>query len=288
MSKTFIYKWVILTGLYFFTTCSAAMSRDARDMFPKLEGWDLNIGDKVYVPENLFDIINGAADGYLSYDFQKLYTAEYFNDNEKQIRVYIFMHSNPVNAFGIYSQERHPDYEFNETGAQGFESAGSYYFLTGNYYIQITTHHEGLDDTLEELAQLMNEKLDQDNRLPAELELFPGRGKIAASEKYVANNFLGYSYLHSAFIADYEQGGESFNIFIISPQNEQQTEKMLNEYLDFVKFPERKRTQSKYIIEDPYNGTIHLIRTGKYIGGIMGGNKGIREEYTKFLKDNLN
>lgn len=278
---------MILTGLSILIICSVTMAKDAENMFPKFEGWDLDVGDKVYVPDNLFDIINGAADSYLSYDFQKLYTAEYKDDQDRRIRVYIFEHSNPVNAFGIYSQERHQDYEFNETGAQGFQSQGAYYFITGNLYVQITTGENNLDDTMEQLANKIEKNIDQDNKLPPELNLFPDKGKIHDSEKYIANNFLGYSYLHSAFIADYKQEGESFNVFIISPVNEQETEKMLNDYFDFVKFPESTRNQSKYSIEDPYNGNILLLKTGRYIGGIMGGNKGIKEEYTKLLKENL-
>jgi len=287
MQKKLFYKRMILTGLLILIFCFVTVAKDAENMFPKFEGWDLNVGDKVYVPDNLFDIINGAADSYLSYDFRKLYTAEYKDDQDRRIRVYIFEHSNPVNAFGIYSQERHQDYEFNETGAQGFQSQGAYYFITGNLYVQITTGENNLDDTMEQLANKIEQKLDQNNKLPPELDLFPDKGKINDSEKYIANNFLGYSYLHSAFIADYKQENESFNIFIISPENEQETEKMLNDYLDFVKFSESKRNQSKYSIDDPYNGTILLIRSGRYIGGIIEGDKGIREEYTKLLKENL-
>jgi len=246
MKKTPFYRKVILAALLIISFFYGGHAKNAGEMFPEMDGWGLDAGDKVYVPDNLFDIINGAADSYLSYDFRKLYTAEYNNDQQKRIRVYIFEHSNPVNAFGIYSQERNKDYKFNETGAQGFESPGAYYFITGNYYVQITTGDDNLNDTMEKLAEKIVAKLGQNNKLPPELNLFPEKGKIDASEKYIANNFLGYSYLHSAFITDYQQNGESFNVFIMSPEDEQQTQKMLTDYLDFVKYPKKNRDKDKY------------------------------------------
>ncbi|MBS3769791.1 MAG: DUF6599 family protein [Bacteroidales bacterium] len=284
-----IFKGFVLMGMIVFLLPSVCLSSDdqAEDLFPEMEGWELNVGDKFYTPDNLWDIINGAADSYLSYDFQKLYTARYSNNQDGQMRVYIFEHSTPTNTFGIYSQERSSDYEFVNTGAQGFKSSESYYFITGPYYVQINANEADLSDSMEELAQRMDEEHSGKGKLPAELNLFPKKGKLKNSEKYIANNFLGYSYLHSAFIADYEQGGESFQIFLISPENKQETEEILNKYLDFVEFPEDKRDKNQYSIEDPYNGSILLYKSGKYLCGIMGTDENTKEQYLGMLKDQL-
>ena len=260
---------------------------NASAMFPEFNGWKLSPGEKVYIPENLWDIINGAADAYLTYDFQKLYTAEYSNDNDRLIRVYIFEHSSPVNAFGIYSQERSNDYEFTDTGAQGFKSAESFYFITGPYYVQITGNSAETREEIEQLANLINDHLKQNNRLPPELNLFPEEGKIKYSEKYISTSFLGYSFLRSAFVSTYLKGEETFQIFIISPDDEQQTVKILNEYLDLAKFPENKRGQAEYTIEDPYNGQVYLYKTGKYLCGILGTDKETSENYLNLLKEKI-
>lgn len=287
MKKTKVFKGLILIGMIVFLLPSVCLSSDkADDLFPKMDGWELNVGDKVYTPDNLWDIINGAADAYLSYDFQRLYTARYLNNKDGQMRVYIFEHSTPTNTFGIYSQERSSDYEFVNTGAQGFKSGEAYYFITGPYYVQISSD-KGLSESMERLAQKMDKALSEKDQLPAELNLFPEKGKVKNSEKYIANNFLGHNFLHSAFVADYEQGGESFQVFIISPENKQVTEDILKKYLDFVEFPENKRNKNKYSIEDPYNGSILLYQKGKYLCGAMGADKNTKEEYLAMLKDRL-
>ncbi|MEX2428392.1 MAG: DUF6599 family protein [Bacteroidales bacterium] len=239
-------------------------------MFPKFDGWVLNVGETVYTPDNLWDIINGAADSYLSYDFKRLYTAEYFDEQDRRIKVYIYKHSNPTNTFGIYSQERSSDYEFNETGAQGFNSGEVYYFITGSYYVQLSTSDKGLNESLKNLAELIDDKLGGNDTLPKKLSLFPEKGKVPNSEKYIANGFMGYGFLHSAFTADYKQDGESFMVFIISPEDEHEAQKILYKYLDYLEFPKDKRDSNKYIVEDPYNGTVLLYTTGKYLCGIVG------------------
>lgn len=265
----------------------AGISQTPDDMFPRLEKWERHTGDQVYTEDNLWNIINGAADAYLSYDFQKLYTAEYTNDRDKRIKVYIFRHSDPVHAFGIYSQERSSDYEFVSTGAQGFISSQSYYFITGPYYVQISTSDEGLEKAMATLAQQIDEDLNLHDQLPAALALFPENGKVPYSEKYIASNFLGYSYMHSAFIADYQHAGNAFRIFIIKPDNKQEINTMLEKYLDFVEYPEKKKGQNVYHVKDPYNGAVLLYQTGNYLCGIMGGDDQVQDTYLKRLKENL-
>lgn len=275
-----IYKYILPLLLTLFVNPASAK-------FPEFNGWKLTRGEKVYTPDILWDIINGAADAYLTYDFEKLYTAEYSKDNDKLIRVYIFEHSNPVNAFGIYSQERSTDYEFTRTGAQGFKSAESFYFITGPYYVQITGNDAEIKEDIEKLASLINNHLQQKNSLPPELELFPEKGKIQYSEKYIATSFLGYSFLRSAFISTYSAGEKNFQIFIISPGDENQTSQILNEYLDFLKYPKDSRGQDEYNIEDPYNGQVILYKSGQYLCGIMGTDKETSENYLKLLKEKI-
>ena len=282
MIKKYVVTTILITIFF-----SSIYSMEPADMFPDMKGWKLIVGEKVYVPENLFDIINGAADSYLDYDFQKLYTSEYIDDQERRIRVYIFEHSNPLNTFGIYSQERYRDYNYNDTGTQGFQSPGIFYFITGPYYIQISGSDDKMDKTLQQLAVKIETKLDQNNELPSELKLFPDQGKIPYSEKYIANDFLGYNYFYSAFTADYKQDDESFSIFIISPENQQQIKKMLNEYLDFTEFPSDDRDRQQFEVDDPYNGTVILYITDKYLFGITGGDDKIMNNYLSLLIDKV-
>ncbi|RQW08668.1 hypothetical protein EH222_05375 [candidate division KSB1 bacterium] len=274
---------MMTVALGLFLLFSAPVVDDANEMFPILDGWELKVGDQVYTADNLWDIINGAADSYLAYDFQRLYTAEYLDGQDHQIRVYIYEHSNIKNSFGIYSQERNADYEFNTIGAQGFNGTHVSYFIDGPYYVQISTHNDDMQQVLEKLAILIDQQLHQESQLPRELSLFPEKDKVPFSEKFISNNFLGYDFMHSAFVADYKTAEGSFKIFIISPGTEQENQDILKKYLDFLKFPQEKRDQDVYMIEDPYNGPVALYPAQQHIYGIMGADETTRNRYLSLI-----
>lgn len=278
--------WVML-AVVLMACQSAAADDKKKDLFPAMEGWKLEVGEQVYNSGNLWNIINGAADAYLSYDFEKLYTAEYIKGDDQRLKVYIFQHSTPTNTFGIYSQERSSDYTFVSTGAQGFSNQDAYYFITGPYYVQISTNDQGLSDAMAQLASNINGKIGASDNLPETLGLFPEKGLVENSEKYIASNFLGFSYLHSAFQAEYKKGDESFRMFIIHPGKKEEIDQMLSEYFDFVEQPQDQREGAIIQVEDPYNGKVWLSPQGQYLGGVIGASRSTGKEYIRLLRDQL-
>ena len=278
--------WMILMALLL-TGLTGRADENKKALFPTVKGWNLKVGEQVYTSDNLWNIINGAADAYLSYDFQKLYTAEYMNGEDQRLKVYIFEHSTPTNAFGIYSQERSNDYTFVPTGAQGFKNEDAYYFINGPYYVQISTNNQGLSSEMSSLARRIEQNIDYPGRLPQTLDHFPGKGLVKNSEKYIASNFMGYSYLHSAFVADYKKQDQSFRVFIIHPENQQAIGEMLTKYFDFVEQPADKREGEVIKVEDPYNGKVWLYRHGGYLAGVMNTGQPVAEEYIGLLREQL-
>ena len=94
--------------------CPAAAS--GASGFPRVEGWKLTVSPDVYTPENLWDLIDGAAESYLSYDFIDLHLADYEDPDGIVIHAELYRHNTPDDAFGIYSSERNPGYHFLEIG----------------------------------------------------------------------------------------------------------------------------------------------------------------------------
>ena len=287
MMKNTMIRPVLMLLMALWMTGLTAQAGEKKELFPTLPQWSLQVGEQVYTSDNLWNIINGAADAYLSYDFQRLYTAEYNNEADQRLKVYIFEHSTPTNAFGIYSQERSSDYTFVSTGAQGFKSRDAYYFIQGPYYVQISTNDTGLSEQMAALAGRISENIDSPGTLPHTLQLFPEKGLVENSGKYIAANFLGYSYLHSAFVSNYEQNSQSFRVFIIHPENQQEIDKMLDKYFKFVEQPKDQRDGEVIEVEDPYNGKVWLTRQGKYLAGITGTDATMAKRYVKLLEQKL-
>ena len=167
----------------------------SNDLFPKIEGWKLVPNEKVYVPGNLWDLINGAADAYLSYDFQDLHLADYENKEGVSMRVELYRHSTYNNAYGIYTTERSPEYEFLEIGLEGYQEEGILNFQCGHYYIKMSCFDEA-DDINKDMAMIgkkIQEQLNQEIFWPSVLRYFPATE--AHTDHYIAENFLGFDFL---------------------------------------------------------------------------------------------
>ena len=56
---------------------------EAKDFkFPEIAGWKQSGEVETFIPKNLYEYINGAADLYLMYDFEELKVEEYKNEKK--------------------------------------------------------------------------------------------------------------------------------------------------------------------------------------------------------------
>ncbi len=258
--------------------------------FPDVTGWKQSVEIQTFVPKTLFEYINGAADLYIMYDFQELKVAEYKNEKKASVIVDVYRHKTPTHAFGIYSQERLPNADFLDIGAQGYIEQNILDFLTGPYYVKINSYNTGAEDReiLLTFAKKVAENLGEKGSLPSILSSFPEEGKKKNSEKFINKNFLGYSFLHSAFTADYELSEKKFKLFLIEGADGNDCRDMVQKYLQQTRSPEKNITESRYTIADPYHGEIELHWQGKYIWGILSLNDPpLRSKYMELFEKGL-
>jgi hypothetical protein len=252
--------------------------------FPHVEGWTLAQDATVYNPNNLFDVIDGAADLYLEYDFVDLHIGRYTKDS-LEIKVEIYKHSSSLDAFGIFSQERFADYHFINLGVQGYLEKGALNFLSGIYYVKISTIQEGAaaQDGMLLIAKVVEKHLQQSAAWPELLGAFPSEKKKAHSEQYVAKSFLGYSPLNGVFVASYDEDS-SFRAFVmrsVKPQDALQTLASFEKALP--RNAARKVTGGKQEIQDPNNGFIEVVQKGNYIFGVLSSEVG--KSHDMFLNE---
>jgi hypothetical protein len=258
--------------------------------FPELPGWKQSGDIQTFSPKDLYEYIDGAADLYLSYDFQELKVAEYQNEKKASVTIEVYRHKTPLHAFGIYSQERLSDANFLDIGAQGYSETDALNFVSGNYYVKMSSFKTGPEDqeVLPTLAKKVAENLGEKGSLPSVLSVFPKEGKRENSEKFVSIKFLGYSFLYSAFTADYDLSGKKFKLFVIQGTDQKECRAMIEKYLQQTGKPEKNIVEGRYTIADPYHGEIDLDWKGKNIGGILNLNDAsLRSKYLKLLQGGL-
>ncbi len=243
-------------------------SAPGRDLFPEMAGWKLQTEQRVYNSSDLWELINGAADIFLSYGFKDLHIAEYLK-NEQIIRVELYQQSTPENAYGIYTAERMPDYPQVIMGSQGYRSQGVLNFLAGNYYVKIMSAgpEEADEPAITLVAGKVNDKLAQPVGLPEVLQLFPEEGREYLSDAYIAENFLGYGFFHSAFTTRYKNEAE-FQLFIIQAAPED-IQGMIDEYMKILQLKNPVVKGNLQIVNDPFNGTVYLEHKKNYLVGVI-------------------
>ncbi|HTY35877.1 MAG TPA: DUF6599 family protein [Bacteroidota bacterium] len=260
---------VMSVALLVVVSTGAAQSTGAQ--FPPLPGWKLAVDSAVYIPNNLWDVIDGAADLFLEYNFVDLHIGRYQHDGGIEIKVELYHHKTTNDAFGMYSQERYPDYHFLEIGTQGYSDKGVLNFLCGEFYVKISTVQSSKDaqDALMQIARAVEKQIGRPKGFPPLLAAFPSRGKEQNSEQYIAKNFLGYSAFNGAFTASY--GGESrTKAFLMQMAVSDDAKKTLEAYLAGIPAENVAKNGNRISVKDPHNGTVLLELHGKTLCGIIG------------------
>ena len=258
----------LIAVIVFFVCPESAAAQES--VFPQVGGWKLAPEETVYNPTNLFDVIDGAADLYLEYDFVDLHIGRYAK-GELEIKVEIYKHGSSSDAFGIFSQERFADYHFIDLGVQGYLEKGALNFLSGIYYVKISTIQEGAaaQDAILLIAKAVDKHLKQSKAWPTMLATFPAGKKKAYSEQYIAKNFLGYSPLNRAYVTTYDDG-QSFKAFVMRFGTSEEAMKTLDSFFKALpKNAVRRETSGKQEIQDPNNGRIEVVLKDGFLFGVV-------------------
>jgi hypothetical protein len=257
LDKLLKMKNVILVNCLLLLMSVQSIAQDLT--LPELEGFKKSTNYPVYVPDNLWDFINGAADNFLSYEFINLHVAEY-KKGKNSIKLEVYKHNNSTMAFGIYSSERSPSFRFINLGTQGYEIDGAINFFKGNYYIKIRTYSTNpkIIQSAEKLSLKVANMLEGDTKMPSIISQFPETGKKANDETYINESVLGHKFLGKAFKANYETSSGAFSIFILENNSASDAMKAVNEYLKTTGNEISDQEGGRYVVKDGYNGVVFI------------------------------
>jgi hypothetical protein len=166
-----------------------------------------------YLPETLYQYMDGGADIYVLYEFQTLLHQE-FRAKAVDVTVDVFDMGVPDNAFGMYASERSPSYEFIAIGAEGYRNQGILNFLQGSYYVKLAAFGEGADAVLDQFARALAAKIGGKAEFPALLRQLPQTSRKPHSEQYLLKDPLGLSFLGPAYVASYDTGRKESTLLV--------------------------------------------------------------------------
>ncbi len=216
-----------------------------------LMGWHMVPPDEIYTPNNLYQFIDGGAELYLSFGFQKLYHRTYVRPNHPDILVDWFDMKNSYNAFGVFMHTRET---VDTTFGQGSEYVqGFLNFWKDRYYFSLLALAETNETKkfLFTLAHKIDQAIQQTGELPPLIKRLPKTGQNPASLRYFHHYIWLNSHLYLSnenifqiskkdqiALAKYDDGSTLILIQYVTPQKAKQVwQELQNNH-----FPQLKQT----------------------------------------------
>jgi len=249
--------------------------------------WTLIHGPQTYNKKTLFEHINGQAELFFKYGFQKSVFAIYQSkeSRENQIELDIYDMGNVVQAFGIFSRFRNED----RPGGFGLDSYlddHSALFYKGRYFVLLYAV-ESNPDLLRQFSKLVSLRISDPSTPPREISYFPKDGLKPGSIQYFPEGLLGHQFLKRGFQGTYVEKvedknkakteGKEFHLFIAIFKDSQEAVSALKVYKNDLS--KKGKVLSGGFIqfgtaglrgEDPYQGKVIVLQKGFYLLGAVG------------------
>ncbi len=243
-------------------------------------GWSLSKAPRTFTADNLWEAIDGAADGFVAYGVQQMVTAEYTQAGTgTQAVIELYQMKDPLNAYGKYSEERNPDYQFLKVGNEGYSGGTSLNFWAGQYYAKMTSFEEkdAIKQEMLKLAQAMAAKIPAPGSEPREVGYFPQENQVPHSTKYIPKDVLAQSYLTNGFETHYKAGSKKESkLLLVSMESPEAAQDALGRYRAFVGKSGKGIKDLKgpadggFAGQDSFYGTVAAVRAGKNIVVALG------------------
>jgi hypothetical protein len=227
-----------------------------------VSGWTGRGEVRSYVADNLYEYMDGNAEGYLIYGFQSMRGVTCIKDGVTFV-IDISDMGDTDSAYGIYTANRDSRQPVAAIGMGGQIVPRRAIFAKGSYYAEIAANPEG-DHTpaLTQWIGVLEGIVMGGTSPPAALSWFPSAGR--QSIRLVPESVLGIRALSKGYAAQYEFG-KAFVVAEESPVSAAAVLKKLR--ARFTETTDAKAGDESFQVKDAYLGRLCFFRKGRYLGG---------------------
>ena len=225
-------------------------------------GWSQTGPVRSYESENLFEYMDGNAEGYLIYGFLKMQGVTCQKGNVTFV-IDLSDFGIPDSAYGMFTSDVDGRQPTQKIGMNGQIVPRRAFFAKGRYFLEIAANPEG-DHTaaLREWTAALEKTIPGSTALPAALSWFPAEQR--QSLRLVPQSVLGMRILKRGYAAQYDYG-KAFVVQEATPQSAgsvmEQLRKRFGETTPAAVADEAFQTTDQYL------GRLCVFRKGRYIGG---------------------
>ncbi len=266
-------QFIIAAALMISFRSGAAQVCDCR----AVAGWQQQGPARAYEPDNLFDYMDGNAEGYLIYRFagMKGITCKSGDDT---IVIDISEMGDPEYAYGMFSANRDPKLPIEPIGMAGQVTQRRAIFVKDKYYVELAAN-PAKDHTpaLRAFVALLEKSITGRTAPPEALAWFPKENLVPDSVRLVPESVLGLRILKSGYVGQYNFG-KGFLVKEESPSAAAQVMSKLKERIG--QTSPAKIADEGFTATDKYLNGMCVFRKGAFLGGfanLQAGRDGIAE-----------
>jgi hypothetical protein len=246
-------------GALFGFACLAAVAQPTCALVP---GWTQAGAARTYTADNLFEYMDGNAEGYVLYNFREMRGVTC----KKGPVTFVIDVSDMGDAdfsYGLFASNRDLRQPAYAAGMGGQIVPRRLIFAKGKYYVEIAADPEG-DHTpaLKLWAAALEKLIPGDSAPPAALAWFPTERQ--QSLRLVPESVLGLRILKRGYMAQYDTG-KAFVVLEDSSEDAVATMQKLK--TRFGESTPAKLADEAFQATDKYLGRLFIFRKGRYIAG---------------------
>ena len=224
-------------------------------------GWSQQGQPRTYDAENLFEYMDGNAEGYVLYGFDNMHgvTCE---KGGVTVVIDISDFLDADNAYGMFSANRDPRLPTLKIGAGGQIVPRKALFVKGQFYIEVGANPEG-DHTaiLKEWTAALERSVEGSTEPPAALTWFPPGPQ---SLRLVPQSVLGIRLLKRGYVGQYDAG----KAFVVKEESAQSATQLMEKLrARFRETSAQQLADEAFVTNDPYLGKVCIFRKGRYVAG---------------------
>ena len=173
------------------------------------DGWRQIGSPQIYTRKTLFNRIDGQAELFFKYGFQKSVFSIYQNkkNSKDQIELDLYDMGNTLQGFGIFSRFRSEDRSASGVGLESYLEDTSLLFYKGRYFVMLYAT-EADSSVLVRLAKTISSEIPDSSPSPKEIDYFPKNGLKPGSIEYYPEGLLGYQFFKRGFQGVYLEKAE--------------------------------------------------------------------------------
>ncbi len=219
-----------LTLVWLLTGCGKGEGLTPDELFPgtdALPGWNTVGSPEVFNRDNLYDFVDGQADAFIVYGFERVLVQNYENAEGAMVSVEVWQLANSADAYGLFTISRAGSPV--DIGQGGDSDPGRRLaFWQDRYLVQVRARQTLPDTDLQMFAQAFSSILPSGGEVPELVGRLPSEGLIEQSIIFFheeisiqdriwlgGENLLGLSPQTDGVLAEYDLDGTKVQLLLV-------------------------------------------------------------------------